>query len=120
MDHARTAETEKDVQESILNFFLQLKQAYAVWRNLFDPDRLWDKNLPKNRLITTPIYYISLAGLQYTVEMLLKKGADVNAQGGLYSNTLQATSAGGRKATVQLLLEKGAYVNIQGGLYHIW
>lgn len=37
MDHARPAETQKDVQESILNFFQQ-REAYAVWGKLYNPD----------------------------------------------------------------------------------
>ena len=46
--------------------------------------------------------------------MLLEKGADVNAQGGEYGNTLQAASRGGYKKLVQMLLDKGADVNAQG------
>ena len=49
MDHARPAETEKDVQERILNFFLQQRKAYAAWGELFDPDQPWAKK-------TTEIY----------------------------------------------------------------
>ncbi|KAF2452237.1 hypothetical protein BDY21DRAFT_260258, partial [Lineolata rhizophorae] len=48
------------------------------------------------------------------VELLLEKGADVNAQGGHYGNALQAASSLGREKIVQLLLEKGAGVNTQG------
>jgi len=47
--------------------------------------------------------------------MLLEKGADVNAQGGLYSNALQAASGKGEKEIVGVLLEKRADVNAQGG-----
>ena len=48
---------------------------------------------------------------------LLEKGAEVNAQGGLYRNALQAASDGGHEAIVKVLLEKGAEVNAQGGVY---
>ncbi|KAI0206014.1 hypothetical protein F4808DRAFT_455506 [Astrocystis sublimbata] len=48
---------------------------------------------------------------------LLHKGADVNAQGGKYSNALQAASYRGHEAIVQTLLHKGADVNAQGGKY---
>ena len=49
------------------------------------------------------------------VELLLSKGADVNAQGGDYGNALQAASDGGHEKVVELLLSKGADVNAQGG-----
>ncbi|KAJ5625207.1 hypothetical protein N7510_001516 [Penicillium lagena] len=51
------------------------------------------------------------------LELLLEKGADVNAQGGRYGNALQAASFGGYERIVRLLLEKGAGVNAQGGSY---
>jgi len=49
--------------------------------------------------------------------MLLEKGADVNAQGGIFSNELQAASSEGHEEIVAMLLEKGADVNAQGGLF---
>jgi ankyrin repeat protein len=55
--------------------------------------------------MATPLYYASLAGLQRTVELLLEKGAYVNAQGGRYGSALQAASSRGYKEIVQLLLE---------------
>jgi ankyrin repeat protein len=45
------------------------------------------------------------------VQILLEKGAEVNAQGGGYGNALQAASEGGHEKVVQILLEKGAEVN---------
>ena len=55
------------------------------------------------------------------VRLLLDKGADVNTQGGEYSNALQAAAAAaayqGSEAVVKLLLDKGADVNAQGGNY---
>ena len=45
------------------------------------------------------------------VRLLLDKGAKVNAQGGCYSNALQAASSKGHKAVVRLLLDKGAEVD---------
>ncbi len=59
----------------------------------------------------------SLGGRKEVVQMLLEKGANVNAQGGYYGNVLQAASLGGHKKVVQMLLEKGADVNAQGGYY---
>ena len=53
-----------------------------------------------------------------TIELLLERGADVNVQGGVNGNALQAASVGGHKEIVELLLERGADVNAQGG--YIW
>jgi ankyrin repeat protein len=50
-------------------------------------------------------------------ELLLEKGADVNARGGDYNNALQAASYGGHEQIVKMLLDKGANVNAQGGRY---
>ncbi|KAF8335614.1 ankyrin repeat-containing domain protein [Amanita rubescens] len=56
-------------------------------------------------------------GHKHVIDLLLEKGADVNAQGGRYGNALQAASSGGHKQVVELLLEKGADVNAQRGFY---
>jgi ankyrin repeat protein len=45
------------------------------------------------------------------VRLLLEKGADVNAQGWVLGNALQAASYCGRPTIVWLLLEHGAEVN---------
>ncbi|KAH1416219.1 hypothetical protein KXW31_004599 [Aspergillus fumigatus] len=115
MDHAKPAEADKDVQDRILNFLLQQRQAYTVWGILYDPDQPYTKNPRAFRIMATAIYYAALAGLRYTVEMLLEKGANVNAEGGYDGTALQAASAGGHHNVVQLLLAKGANVNAQGG-----
>ncbi|KIK62189.1 hypothetical protein GYMLUDRAFT_242875 [Collybiopsis luxurians FD-317 M1] len=52
-----------------------------------------------------------------TVNVLLEKGADFNAQGGEYGNALLAVIAAENKGILNILLEKGANVNAQGGKY---
>ncbi|GAB7332288.1 hypothetical protein MBLNU13_g04123t1 [Cladosporium sp. NU13] len=49
--------------------------------------------------------------------MLLEKGAEINAQGGVYGNALQAACEGGHKATVRLMIARGAklFSLIDGG-----
>ena len=116
MQHARHTEIEKDVQKSILNFFLQQEEAYTVWGNLFDPDH--PRSTPDAfRDMATPLYYASAAGLRHTVRLLIENHAKVNAQGGLYGSALQAASFKGHKEIIQLLLENGANVNAQSGHY---
>ena len=51
------------------------------------------------------------------MELLLKRGADVNAQGGFYGHALRAVSRKGNERVVKLLLDGGAGVNAQGGFY---
>ena len=65
----------------------------------------------------TLLHIAAEEGKDQVVRMLLDKGADVNAQGGLYGNALQAASYGGYDRVVQILLDKGADVNAQGGEY---
>ena len=49
------------------------------------------------------------------IQLLLEKGAEVNAQGGKYGNALQAAAFHGKVKVVELLLDNGADVNAQGG-----
>jgi len=51
------------------------------------------------------------------VQFLLRKGADVNAQGGYYGNAFYYTALEGREGVVQLLLDNGANINALGGLF---
>jgi hypothetical protein len=49
--------------------------------------------------------------------MLLEKGADVNAQGGMYGNAFQAASCKGNAIVVRMLQEKGAIAENPVGDY---
>ncbi|KLJ06283.1 hypothetical protein EMPG_09287 [Blastomyces silverae] len=117
-DHARLAETEKAVEESILEFF---QETYILWASLFYPEQpfIASVEMPASRQsIATPIYYASFAGLGHTLRLFLERGADVNAQGEFYGNALQAAAAQrDNENIVRMLLERGADVNAQGGLY---
>ncbi|KAK7177829.1 hypothetical protein PSPO01_16121, partial [Paraphaeosphaeria sporulosa] len=54
------------------------------------------------------LYLAAANGHRSTVQLLLDKGAEINAQGGVYGNALQAASERGHEAIVKLLVEKGA------------
>ncbi|SLM38552.1 P-loop containing nucleoside triphosphate hydrolase, partial [Lasallia pustulata] len=100
-------------------FCLVHREAFINWYRLDDPD-LTEEGFEMNReiaRIATPLYYGSLAGVTELVQLLLKNGADVNAQGGYYDSALQAASNGGHESVVQLLLDNGAGINTQGGQY---
>ena len=51
------------------------------------------------------------------IQLLLDRGADVNAQGGQYGNALQAAAFCGNIEIIQLLLARGADIHAQGGQY---
>ncbi|EMD92284.1 hypothetical protein COCHEDRAFT_1134609 [Bipolaris maydis C5] len=63
----------------------------------------------------TPLLVAVEQGNYEVIEMLLDKGANVNAQGGQYGNTLQAALARNHEEIAMLLLDKGADVNAKGG-----
>jgi hypothetical protein len=101
----------------IMELFSTGSNAYLNWIRIFDPDSLRESPDVTKQLknVPTPLYYASLLGLTGIVSLLiLKAGADVNAQGGSYGNALQAASVGGHEKIVTLLLDKSAAVNAQG------
>ena len=61
------------------------------------------------------LYMTSLRGHANIVQLLLDKGADINAKGGDHGSALQAASSSGELDVVQLLLANGADVNGPGG-----
>jgi ankyrin repeat protein len=65
----------------------------------------------------TALMWASSRGHYSVVELLLAKGANVNAQDGYYGTALQAASRNGHKEIVQILLKNGADVNALGGIY---
>lgn len=85
---------------------------------IFDPDKFppSDLNL-ETKIVPSPLYYLSLTGVSGVLEMLLSKGASVNAEGGEYGDALLVASSGGHEVVVRLLLENGANVNAEGGRY---
>ncbi|KAL1991972.1 hypothetical protein VTN49DRAFT_4004 [Thermomyces lanuginosus] len=113
MSHAKQAETEGDVQESVLNFFVEQKKAFKVWGELYEPARY----LAIEHGMDLPLSYASEAGLQRIAQLLLERGVDVNARGGHFGSALQAASYWANKDMVELLLDRGADVNAQGGEY---
>jgi len=86
------------------------------WIRLYDADKPWEgPDLERNSSSICPrLYYASKAGLYKPVQILLDKGAEVNAQGGYYGNALQAALYRGYDQVVQILLDNGAEVNAQG------
>ena len=48
-----------------------------------------------------------MQGHEKVVQMLIDAGADMNAQGGQYGESLQAASMGGHDKVVQMLIDAG-------------
>ncbi|KAH7350622.1 hypothetical protein BKA65DRAFT_242529 [Rhexocercosporidium sp. MPI-PUGE-AT-0058] len=65
----------------------------------------------------TALLAVASRGHESVVQLLLDRGADVNAQGGNYGNALQAAAFQGESNIVQFLLERGVDVNAQGGYF---
>jgi ankyrin repeat protein len=102
----------------ISQFFCCHKSSYNNCYSLYRPDQPPGHRPDTSGKPASALYYASFGGLVNAVELLLSKGADVNAQGGYcYGNALQAASVNGHTAIVELLLRKGADVNAQEG-YH--
>ncbi|KAJ6036165.1 hypothetical protein N7540_000444 [Penicillium herquei] len=115
MDHARPVETEKDVQESVLNFFLQREQAYNAWTTLFDPDwGLRDDSPRMYSLVGTPLYSASLMNLPHSVKLLLNTATSINKECGYLGSALDAACDKGHKDVVQQFLNKGANPELAG------
>ncbi|KAL2818954.1 Pfs, NACHT and ankyrin domain protein [Aspergillus granulosus] len=135
--HAVLAQASQDIVHMAVRF-LETEATFQRWGCLYQPDRSYDYYPGPPR--ASKLYYACFTGLlapardliargadanaqggvyghQEIVQLLLDKGADVNAQGGDYGNALQAASSTGRREIVQLLLDKGADINAQGGDY---
>ncbi|KAL9563999.1 hypothetical protein ACKAV7_011859 [Fusarium commune] len=114
MDYAVSAETSEEIVRITISF-LRDEMTFQRWCRLYQADRAWDRAPGPPR--ASRLYYACLGGLAGAARDLAIEGADVNAQGGYYGNTLQAAVLDGNLEVVQLLLDKGADVNAQGGYY---
>lgn len=117
--HAREAMDDTGATNLLSIELLSQRDAFVNWIRLFDLDKpRAEPDIARNLGgVPCPLYYASQAGLIESTRLLLEQGADVNAQGGVCGNALQAASAEGHNAMVQQLLCKGADINAQGGAY---
>lgn len=114
--HARLADSDTSIYP-LLTVELLMDKKYALlhWVRLCDKDQHDQADLSKALdSLCPPLYYAARAGLIKPVELLLIRGADINAYGRRYHNALRAASIAGHQKVVQLLLEEGADFNIQG------
>lgn len=95
--HAIPAELEVGIQESILDFFLQQREAYEVWCMRCSLDEIWDYRLQAPGETPPPLYHASGLGLLQIVRLLLDKGVSINAQGEGYDTALSVASLRSRE-----------------------
>ena len=87
------------------------------WLRIYQPDRAWQIPFRGLEEVGSGLYYASAVGLEAVVGALLKTGADVNIQGGLYGTALQVAAFLGHEKVVQKLIDAEAHVNVQRGLH---
>lgn len=78
---------------------------------------LLEKRGTNPEMLSTAIYHASDQERESTVNLLLKFGADPNAEGAEYGNALQAAAFDGSTGIVESLLAHKADVNSVGGTY---
>ncbi|KAI8710877.1 NACHT domain-containing protein [Fusarium sp. LHS14.1] len=110
--YAVLAQASEDIARATVRF-LEEEATFQRWARLYQPDMGWERNPGPPR--SSRLYYACFVGLVAPVRDLIGKGADVNAQGGVYGNALQAAAYGGHQEIITLLLDKGADINAQGG-----
>ncbi|KAF5707794.1 hypothetical protein FMUND_10944 [Fusarium mundagurra] len=111
-EYAVSAETSKEIVRITVNF-LKGETTFQLWCHIYQADHRWENEPGPPR--ASRLYYACLSGLSWAARDLTTEGADINAQGGLYGNALQAASLQGNLEVVQLLLDKGADIDAQGG-----
>jgi hypothetical protein len=123
-DHAKKVLDEgspagEDNNDEIGKWLREENGWFEWWKGFLDATDREEKNTDlRDNMNAGLLYILSLRGHRGLVgSILVKEGAEVNAQGGEYSNALQAASYRGEQEIVKLLVEKGAEVNAQGGQY---
>ncbi|KGQ10507.1 Protein fem-1 B [Beauveria bassiana D1-5] len=107
----RDQPTTKTLEDVVVKMLAIQKKGYIVLDALDESTTRGELLLRMKNMAATYI------GHQEIVQLLLDKGAAINAQGGKYTNAFQAASLQGNQAIIQLLLDNGAAINAQGGKY---
>jgi ankyrin repeat protein len=112
--HTRQTDQARNIQQTLSSAFRALAQSPGKFDLAY---QLFEFSQSRHFVKTAPLCQAASLGLVAFVEGLLEVGADVNAEGGLYGNALQAAAENGNEAVVRLLVEKGADINAEGGSY---
>ncbi|KAJ7196239.1 ankyrin repeat-containing domain protein [Mycena pura] len=110
----------RELIEATMQLIQPESTQYTTLLHLYDVDDLrlkYKYELAKVAPSLPSVYIAASLGIGQVVWELLERGADSNAQGGRFCNTLQAASYRGYIKIVRRLCESSADVNAQGGYY---
>ncbi|KAJ8106078.1 hypothetical protein OPT61_g9781 [Boeremia exigua] len=115
----KTSDQMEDVSQLAMTLLSKDQPAYLAWIQVCDPDQSWEQPNTEKGIdsVASPLYYAALLGLTTITEMLLDRRVDVNVQGGMFDNPLEAASYQGHEQITRMLLEAGANVNAKGVIY---
>ena len=88
-----------------------------AWQDLWMSQDGWSPKAPMSMRKEVITETRCNGGHESIVRLLLDRGADMHAQGGMHGNALQAACYGGHESIVRLLLDRGAVINAQGGMH---
>jgi hypothetical protein len=111
--HAEEAQVGGVAQDALLQLLLRPHREFTQFGSIHDIFLEGTNYIGDTELL----YILSVHGCYRLMQVILKEGGDVNAQGGYFGNALQAASYSWNERVIALLLEKGANVNAQGGFY---
>lgn len=108
--HAAFAESSSESVRTLMVGFFSNQSAYETCYRLYDPERAWKDDGDEDRRGAPALYYASLTGLTYPVQILIENGVDINEQAGKHSNALRAALSRGHMEIVRMLRMKGANI----------
>ncbi|KAL6808739.1 pfs domain-containing protein [Trichoderma camerunense] len=114
MDHTVVVESGSKQLCALVAEFFSCEGAQINCYGLYDPDdprKFTVRRRPYN--ISSGLYYASLGGSCFLVQLLLEMNADVNSKQGHYGTALVAASRRGFNKIVQILLNNNADINAQ-------
>lgn len=105
----------KVLRELITDLFDPEQVYYNNWTRIFRIDMPWRvPEQSEHQAALPPLYSAAYLGLDFVCELLIQKGVDVNASGGLFGTPLQAAALGGHIRAMQKLLDAGASIDARG------
>ncbi|PTB48090.1 hypothetical protein M431DRAFT_335626 [Trichoderma harzianum CBS 226.95] len=118
MDHTVVVESGNKQLCALIAEFFSCEDAWTICYTLYDPEDPWERTKqPRRYDISLALYYASLGGSCFSVQLLLEMNADVNSRHGYYGTALYAAMRKGHDKIVQMLLEKNADINIPSPHY---